>query len=241
MVFVGINKFVNSSQQALRHVSHKSSRFFMPRFTSSPDTFVKQITEVAAGKLRSVNQCVNELLRKLEETDRYTLQHSLAVSKISAAFAKSLSLKPEQVERVKYAALLHDVGKTYIPRSILNKPKSLLPSEREVIETHSILGAQKISKEYPELQEFTAAIKHHHENWNGGGYPARLSSTQIPIEARIISIADTYHALLGRHYKDGSHKQACSTLLEGAGKQWDPALVDKFINFISKCEVSAIA
>jgi len=182
---------------------------------------------------RSIQRCINDLLAKLEETDKYTVNHSKEVAEISELFARKLNLPEDKVEKVKQAALLHDVGKIDIPEKILNKPKSLCPEELTVIQEHSQLGAEKISTKYPELKELIPAIMAHHEHWNGAGYPAKLSKTQIPIESRIISIADTYHAMRGRCYrKSASVHESCKTLLEGAGSQWDPILTDKFVKLV---------
>ena len=182
---------------------------------------------------RTIDFCIQELLKKIDEKDKYTTTHCLEVANLAELFARRLQLTEEKVRLVKNAALLHDIGKIEIPQNILEKTSCLSKEERSIIKNHSLLGVKKIEKEYPELKAFIPAIKYHHEAWNGKGYPANLSGDEIPIEAQIISIADCYHAILGRNYsKNLSPYEACKTLLNGAGSQWNPYLVFKFVKFI---------
>ena len=178
-------------------------------------------------------ECVTELLELIEEKDLYTTIHSKEVANISVLFAKRLQFSEDKIKLIRNAALLHDVGKTEISKKILNKKTVLNKKERATIVNHAILGAKKIEMEYPELKELAPLIRHHHESWNGTGYPSRLSCNEIPIESQIISIADSYHAILGRCYsKKCPPHEACKILLNGAGSQWNPYLIFKFVKFI---------
>jgi len=182
---------------------------------------------------RTIKQCIDELMSKLEKADKYTKQHSIEVSQVAEVFAKRLSLPQEEVNKIKYAALLHDIGKIDLPKKILNASKKLSHKERELVKNHTILAEKKLKKEYPELTDLIPLIKYHHEYWNGHGYPFNLKNQEIPQSAQIIAIVDNYNALLGRKYSSRMPiHEVCKILLNGAGSQWNPYLVFKFVKFI---------
>ncbi len=185
-------------------------------------------------------QCQNEINRLLSlvaEKDNYTQIHSKKVARYSVAFAKSLNLKDEDIEKIKIAALLHDVGKIDIPDRILKKNSKLTEEEKSIMQKHTQYAAKHIKQSNPFLKEISTIVQCHHEHWDGSGYPRKLKKEEIPFEARIIAITDTYHALSGRIYKEGiSQKEACEVLQKGAGSQWDADLVEKFIKFIPQYE-----
>ena len=182
---------------------------------------------------RTVKQCIDELLSKLEKADKYTKKHSMEVARIAEIFAKRLSLPQEEVNKIRNAALLHDIGKIDLPKEILNASKKLTHDQRELVKNHTIYAEQKLKREYPELEELIPSIKYHHEYWNGQGYPFRLKDQEIPRSAQIIAIVDNYNALLGRKYSYPMPAyEVCKILLNGAGTQWNPYLVFKFVKFI---------
>lgn len=184
-------------------------------------------------KKREIDDCVNHLLNQINAADTYTHRHCVEVANISEIFAKRLNLPLKTIKKIYAAALIHDIGKTEIPNEILNKNGTLSPSERTLIKNHSTLGVKKIEEEYPELKELLPIIKYHHESWNGAGYPNGLSANEIPLEAQIISIVDSYHAILGRNYSQTTTPyEACKMLLNGAGSKWNPYLVFKFVKLI---------
>lgn len=188
---------------------------------------------MAIDTLRSIKQCIDELLCKLEKLDSYTVQHSRDVAQVAELFAKRLCLEPEVIEKIKQAALLHDIGKMELPQELLKTSKKLTKEKRELIKKHTIYATNILENDYPELSDLVPTIKHHHECWNGSGYPCKLKQNEIPLSAQIISIVDNYNALLGRSYSETMPiHEVCKILLNGAGTQWNPYLVYKFVKFI---------
>ena len=177
-------------------------------------------------------EVVTSLASAIDAKDEYTKDHSSSVSRYSVALAKAINLPDKEVERIKLGALLHDIGKIGIPEYVLTKPDKLTPEEFKIIQQHPSIGVEKILEPNPLLHDLIPIVKYHHEQWNGKGYPCGLKGEDIPLAARIVAIADTYHALISnRPYRKGmSVEKACSILEEGAGIQWDKELVRQFIS-----------
>lgn len=176
-------------------------------------------------------EVVTSLASAIDAKDEYTKDHSSSVSRYSVSLAKAINLPDKDVERIKLGALLHDVGKIGIPEDVLTKPSRLTDEEFKIIQQHPTIGVEKILEPNPLLHDLIPIVKYHHEQWNGNGYPCGLKGEEIPLAARIVAIADTYHALISdRPYRKGmSVEKACSILEEGAGVQWDKELVRQFI------------
>lgn len=172
---------------------------------------------------------IEGLVAALEAKDVYTHGHSSQVSMLSHAIAKELELSDKEQFVIRIAGLLHDIGKIGIPDQILNKETRLDDEERRVIEQHPLIGA-KILAEIPALAKITQIVKHHHERWDGSGYPERKTTEEIPLAARIIAVADTYQAMTSdRPYRKGlSIKVAMAELKRCSGSQFDPQIVDAF-------------
>ncbi len=177
-------------------------------------------------------EVVTSLASAIDAKDKYTKDHSSSVSRYSVALAKAINLPENEVERIKLGSLLHDIGKIGIPEDVLRKPDKLTDEEFKTIQQHPTIGVQKILEPNPLLHDLIPIVKYHHEQWNGKGYPCGLKGEEIPLAARIVAIADTYHALISdRPYRKGlSVEKACSILEEGAGTQWDKELVRQFIS-----------
>ncbi len=177
-------------------------------------------------------EVVTSLASAIDAKDEYTKDHSSSVSRYSVALAKAVNLPEKEIERIKLGALLHDIGKIGIPEDVLTKPSKLTDEEFKIIQQHPTIGVQKILEPNPLLHDLIPMVKYHHEQWNGKGYPCGLKGEEIPYAARIVAIADTYHALISdRPYRKGmSVEKACSILEEGAGIQWDKELVRQFIS-----------
>ncbi|MCR3922492.1 MAG: diguanylate cyclase [Firmicutes bacterium] len=175
------------------------------------------------------------LAAAINAKDNYTYKHSEAVTYYSVAIAEALGFSEEQKKMIRYAGMLHDIGKIGIPEYILNKPSSLTKEEREVIESH-VLVAEAIVSHTPYLREVAPVILHHHESYDGGGYPHGLKGEDIPLEARILAIADAYHAMTSdRPYRKGMPSEiAIQRMLELSGIQFDPILLPIFVNFIKR-------
>ena len=176
-------------------------------------------------------ELANSLAGAIDAKDPYTKGHSTSVSRYSEALARAVNLPEDEVQRIKLGALLHDVGKIGIPENVLKKPDKLSDDEWEIMKQHPVIGAEKVLAPNDALRELIPMVKYHHEHIDGSGYPEKLKGDKIPLEARIIAVADTYHALISdRPYRKGmSVERACEILKEGAGKQWDSDLVRHFI------------
>ena len=176
-------------------------------------------------------EVVTSLASAIDAKDEYTKDHSSSVSRYSVSLAKAINLPEKEVERIRLGALLHDIGKIGIPEDVLTKPSRLTDEEFHIIQQHPSIGVEKILEPNPLLHDLIPIVKYHHEQWNGKGYPCQLKGEEIPLAARIVAIADTYHALISdRPYRKGmSVEKACAILEEGAGVQWDKELVRQFI------------
>lgn len=176
-------------------------------------------------------EMVTSLASAIDAKDTYTRGHSTSVSRYSEALARAINLPEIEVERIALGALLHDVGKIGIPENVLKKPTHLLEDEWEIMKQHPVIGAEKVLMPNESLRDLIPMVKYHHEHWDGSGYPEKLKGEEIPLSARIVSIADAFHALISdRPYRKGMDVQkACEILRMGAGMQWDATLVRQFI------------
>jgi hypothetical protein len=179
--------------------------------------------------LQQVNEELLELMIKaIEARDPYTSGHSRRVSATSRTIAQALELPPQQVDRVAVAALLHDVGKIHEAFApILSKPGRLTEAEWEVMKTHPGLGAELVAT-ISHLRHAVPAVRGHHENWDGTGYPDGLAGEKIPLGARIITVADTIDALTtDRPYRTAlGPAEVRAELVRCRGAQFDPAVCD---------------
>lgn len=176
-------------------------------------------------------EMVTSLAGAIDAKDTYTKGHSTSVSRYAEALARAINLPEKEVERIALGALLHDVGKIGIPETVLRKPTHLSDEEWEVMKQHPVIGAEKVLMPNEALRDLIPMVKYHHEHWDGTGYPDKLKGEDIPFSARIVAIADAYHALISdRPYRKGLGVQkACEILKMGAGIQWDANLVRQFI------------
>lgn len=175
---------------------------------------------------------VTSLASAIDAKDTYTKGHSTGVARYSEALARAVGLEEKEIERIKLGAVLHDVGKIGIPENILRKPAPLSDDEWQIMKQHPTIGVDKVIKPNRQLQDLIPMVKYHHERYDGKGYPEGLKAEEIPLAARIVSVADAYHALVSdRPYRKGmSIEKACNILKEGAGTQWDKELIRTFIS-----------
>jgi len=187
-----------------------------------------------AGVVAAIHRrdAVEALAVALLERDRYTGEHSESVVEMAGEVAAALGLSPEQVEDVRSAALLHDIGKVGIPDAILNKPGPLTPEERAVMAEHPVIG-ERILKSIGGFAPVAAIVRHEHESFDGSGYPDGISGDQIPIGSRIILACDAYHAMTSdRPYrKRMSHTDAFAELCRCAGRQFDPDVTGALVGY----------
>lgn len=178
-----------------------------------------------------ISEIATSLAGAIDAKDPYTKGHSTSVSRFSEALARAINLPEDEVERIKLGALLHDVGKIGIPETVLKKEGPLSDDEWAIMKQHPTIGAEKVLMPNPSLRDLIPIVKYHHERIDGKGYPEGLANGDIPLAAKIVAIADTYHALISdRPYRRGMNiEKAISILNEGAGTQWDGDLVRTFI------------
>ncbi|SMO31761.1 HD-GYP domain, c-di-GMP phosphodiesterase class II (or its inactivated variant) [Balnearium lithotrophicum] len=170
---------------------------------------------------------VESFVRGIEIRDAYTRGHSERVAYYSKRIAEELGLTPKEVEATYIAGLLHDIGKIGIPDSILLKPSKLTDEEYEIIKIHPELSYELLKHIEP-LKDSLPGIRYHHERWNGSGYPEGLKENKIPIQARILAIADSFDAMTSnRIYRKGMEKrEALKEISSKAGKFYDPDVVN---------------
>jgi HD-GYP domain-containing protein (c-di-GMP phosphodiesterase class II) len=190
---------------------------------------VADATSVIAERER---ETVLRLARAIELRDGDTGQHVERLAGLARDMARELGLGPEAAEELFLAAPMHDIGKLAVPDAILKKPGPLTPQEREIIQQHTVYGHAILDGSRSPLLRLAAAIAlSHHERWDGAGYPHSLKGEAIPIEARIVAVADVYDALVNkRPYKEAwPAERALQYLRDNAGSQFDPACVAAFL------------
>jgi putative nucleotidyltransferase with HDIG domain len=172
---------------------------------------------------------LRSLVSTIEAKDKYTQRHSERVTKIALLIARELRCAKEELDVIQFAGMLHDIGKIGVSDAILQKPSSLTKEEYETIKQHPIVGA-RILEPLGMLPHEKAIIRHHHERWDGKGYPDGLAGRDIPFLARIVSLADAYDAMTSdRVYRKGlTHEMAVTELEVNSWRQFDSAIVDAF-------------
>jgi len=175
-------------------------------------------------------EAMRTLVNAVEAKDTYTHGHSRRTAELATALGERLGLVPEQLRILAQGAYLHDVGKIAIPDEILNKPGALTADERRVIETHAELGAEMVERA-PSLQACVPIVRHHHERWDGGGYPSGLASHDIPFLAAVTAVADVWDALTSdRSYRPGwEPNQALAHIVAGRSSHFHPRAVDALV------------
>jgi diguanylate cyclase (GGDEF)-like protein len=188
-----------------------------------------QLQQLAEGPDRAARyRAAASLAKAVDARDVYTGSHSERVGELSARIARRLGIDDPQVELIRLAGSLHDLGKLAIPEEILRKPGALNESERLVLQRHPQIGYRML--ESLGVEPIAEWVLHHHERWDGSGYPDRLRGEEIPIGARVIFVADAYDAMTSeRVYRQPlSEREALEELERCAGSQFDPAIVEAF-------------
>jgi len=185
---------------------------------------------------------IRALAAAIDAKDPYTRGHSERVARYASQVAREMGLTPEDVRRVRLSALLHDVGKIGIDDQILRKPTALTEEEFEIMKSHPTKGAA-IMETIPQLRDVIPGMKHHHERWEGGGYPDGLQGEGIPLQARIVSVADTFDAMTTtRPYQRAMDiRFVFQRLRDLAGNRFDPSIVEALIRSYEKGELVPIA
>lgn len=181
------------------------------------------------------------LLSLLERRDESLSEHAHAVSDLATTIAQKMELEPKEIERIGMAALLHDIGKVAIPDRLLQKSSLLTSHEQSLLWEHAVLGAQ-ILEASPFLSDLMPAVRHHHERWDGSGYPDHLSGKDIPLAARIIAVAEAYNFMCREHPYQASRspEEIAVELQRGKGTQFDALVVQALAAILSERTESAV-
>ncbi len=199
-----------------------------------PLVVVRQSFEMANQLQRQTREALTALVQVIDERDASTLDHSKRVSAHAESIAVALSLSPQEVEVIASAALVHDLGKVGMADAILFSTRRLSPGERKSAERHSEIGAVLLDK-FPLFHKGAALVRHHHERFDGTGYPDGLEGEEIPIGSRIIAVADAYQAMIEeRAYRRALTKEAAiGELIACSGTQFDPAVVQVLLQVLN--------
>jgi HD superfamily phosphohydrolase YqeK len=188
-----------------------------------------------AAQQRAYEATVSALCQAVETKDFYTRGHSERVSRGAVMIATEIGMRQERVGAIRYAGMLHDVGKLGVPTSVLQKRSSLTDDEYAAVQLHPMRGLD-IVREIGFLDEALAGIMHHHERIDGRGYPMGLAGDEIPEFARVLAVADAFDAMTSDRSYRGARPvpEAVAELRKWAGKQFDPAFVDAFVSAIER-------
>jgi HD-GYP domain-containing protein (c-di-GMP phosphodiesterase class II) len=213
-------------------IAYGEQREFTPEELTRLERLAQQ-TELAIRSVRQRESLARlafetalALTEAIESRDPYTGDHCRRLAEYAGVMASKLALPPKEIEVVRLGAALHDMGKIVVPDSILKKPGRLTPEEYTIIKQHCYSGGQ-ICKKVGFLMNAYPVVYHHHERWDGKGYPDGLAGERIPLGARIVSVVDAYDAMTSdRPYRSAMPlEEAAAILQDGAGRQWDPRVV----------------
>jgi len=201
---------------------------FMGAFAFVPDITERKRAEEPLK--RAAFETLEALSRLVEANDPYTSGHSAMVNEIAITIAQKMELMDSQLDTLGIAGPLHDVGKVGIPSSVLNKPTGLTEAEWVMIRAHPRVSAN-VAQQVTAFAAAVPAIRHHHERWDGTGYPDGLKGDDIPLLARILAVADGFQAMTSeRPYRRArTEEETLAELQKGAGTQWDPEVVKVFL------------
>lgn len=226
-----LTKPLDTAEVLLRINNHLKTRFLHLLLGDRNRSLEEEVGE-RTSELRDAHiEVLERLAIAAEYRDDETGQHIRRASNTSVLLAATLGVPDRDLELIRRASQLHDVGKIGIPDDILLKPGRLTPAEFEVMKTHTTIGARILSGAQSDLVRMASTIAYtHHERWDGQGYPRRLSGDKIPLEGRIVAIADVFDALThSRPYKEAwPVEEALAEIKSQSGAQFDPAVVEAF-------------
>lgn len=220
-LYVSLYQIVKKASQTL-----EEQDFALNDLTNRLDETLETQEQTHVGTIKA-------LLSALDAKDKYTAGHSNRVTDYAMLLGRGLELEEDQLRLLQEASLFHDIGKIGIPESILNKRDTLTTDEYEFIKKHSTIGAD-IVESIKSFEEHADIVRHHHERFDGRGYPDQLAGKDIPLLARILAVADTYDAMTSdRPYRMRMPKdKALIVIRECSGSQFDPDLVEVFLRLV---------
>ena len=214
--------FSNEALESMKAFRYLATAFYkIQRYSEMKEAFTREI--------------IISIVKMLEIHDNYTKGHSENVANLSFALSQELKLNPADCKQAYWAGLVHDLGKILIPDAILNKSSKLTHDEFEVIKQHPVWGYETL-KNSKRLKNIAKLVLHHHERWDGFGYPNGLSGKEIPEISRIITIVDAWDAMSSKrsYRKPLDFETALNEIKDNAGKQFDPDFVEPFIHMMMK-------
>jgi len=182
---------------------------------------------------RAYQDALNTLAAAAETKDSGTVGHARRVADHAVSVASSMGVKGKELRRIEYAALLRDIGKVNVPHRLLNKADALTSEEWEIIKSHATLGAE-MAATVPFLAQTADLVRHHHENWDGTGYPDGLAGEHIPLGSRILAVTTDYDAMISErpYHQPLTKEEAVRVMKEESGSKYDPKVVDTFLEIV---------
>ncbi len=219
---IAVNTFMDILNKHNIHIEDEISKHIKAKLQ-------KQDNEVQKDALYSIADMLTQTYNPLHQNGIARAKVLLAVS-----LAKRFDLPKDEIDKLKIAMLLYDIGNLMIPQELLQKATPLTDAERQQIKEHPIIAAREILKPISAIQDIIPIIEHHHENWDGTGYPSQIAREKIPMTSQIILIVDAYYALIEpRTYRaELTPKQAVEVIKQDAGKKWNSALVQEFVTIV---------
>ncbi|MEI6313800.1 MAG: two-component system response regulator [Syntrophus sp. (in: bacteria)] len=238
----GCDDFISKPVDKMELLARVRSLLKVKAYNDLMSNYREELESEVAGRTEELKHALErikadglEMIYRLsmasEFKDRETGAHIKRMSRYAAAVAGHMKLNKSAIETILYAAPMHDLGKIGIPDLILLKPAKLNPGEWEIMKQHTVIGAKILEGSDAEFIRLGETIaQHHHEKWDGSGYPNRLKGVEIPIAGRISAIADVFDALTSkRPYKEAfSVEESLAIIREGRGSHFDPEVVDAF-------------
>ncbi|MBN2797095.1 MAG: HD-GYP domain-containing protein [Clostridia bacterium] len=241
------------SVQVLETTINQSPENNDDKYRQSVEKFKAICHTVTLGNLKiydAVKDCLDPILKQIENNEKmamqlwqietadfYTYEHSVKVCMLSILLSKWMEKDQSFIEDIALVGLLHDIGKCNIPNEILNKPDKLTPGEFQVMKTHATLGSVLLNMSKAYSEKILKGVLHHHERFDGKGYPTQLSGINIPEYARIVAVADVFDAMTSnRVYRDRMNPyQVFEIMYEGMGGGLDPDITKLFLNKVKRC------
>ena len=200
---------------------------------------IKQLKRRIAGMSQQAEktfiQSIWGLVQALEAKDPYAKKHSENVMRYAVGIAERINMGPKQLEIIRRAAMIHDIGRIGIPDAILFKPNRLTPHERNIIEQHPLIAVRILDK-MSFLEQEISIVRAHHEKWNGRGYPDGVAGTSIPLGARILAVADAFDALTSNrsYHKSRTPAEAVRILVDSSGYDFDPEIIQTMVSWVEQ-------
>ena len=231
-----VDKPVNPTELMLRVQNSLQARWLDRRLHKVADELEVKVAERTKDLYKDQIEILGRLARASEYRDDDTGDHTRRVGAMSAKIAVTMGLPEDQIELIRLAAPLHDIGKIGIRDAILMKPGKLTETEFVVMRTHATIGSKILEGRSPLLQMAEIIARTHHEKWDGTGYPGRLAGEAIPLPGRIVAVADVFDALISaRSYKTAwPVSKAINEIASLSGRHFDPLVVEAFLNVISR-------